>query len=58
MKNEYEDYKTAHDRLERSGQNDWKIIPVLVVVGVVFAMTIAIELYGPDRFIELVASFF
>jgi hypothetical protein len=51
----YHDHKTRKDRME---PNDWYITPMLVLAGTLCALTLGIEIYGADRTIELLASWF
>lgn len=53
----YNDMKTAEDRLRKSNENDWAYLPVVFGVGVAVSALI-ITLYGPNQFVEDVASFF
>lgn len=50
--NPFNDHKTAQDRLLQAGTNDWYIIPVVILAGVISGIAV----YGADDFIEDVGS--
>jgi hypothetical protein len=37
-------------------ENDWYIVPLIILIGVMLATVLAIQAYGPDMFIEKVAT--
>lgn len=48
----WEDYKTAQDRLEMSNDNDWYILPVVILFGIMAGIAIL----GADNVIEVVSE--
>lgn len=48
----FNDYKTAEDRLNRSKENDWYIIPVAILCGIMAT----VALLGADNVIEVVSE--
>lgn len=50
--NPFNDLKTAQDRLERAGTNDWYIIPIAVL----FAIMATVAFLGADNVIEVVSE--
>ena len=48
----WKDYKTAEDRLNQSCTNDWYIIPVVILFGIMAG----IALLGADNVIEVASE--
>lgn len=48
----YKDYKTAKDRLNMAKENDWYIIPLVIVIALLIAAPFIIRVHNVDKMME------
>lgn len=57
----FNDYKTAQDRLEQAGTNDWYTIPLIILIGIiaVFAFWVVplLSFIGIENLFNVMAQF-
>jgi hypothetical protein len=49
----FNDYKTPEERLQIAGENDWYMLPIIIILGVIATLTFI----GVDNFVEVMSDF-